>query len=215
MKKTLSLIAIFFLFSCAKDLTAPREAQIETKTGKSILVYIDSELEKKYVFSSKSGTIGFALSDLKNSGVKTQEWSQNIGALSANQFRNALKQGFAKVEFTNKKPVKKNFGNYDYLIIPTIEKAEVVIRDYLQSYVVITYKILAFDNKGNEVANIEKKVKENGKYKSADMTSVMGVPVAGKINKPNDSMMIFKAIAEGVDESVNALIKSIEPKSKN
>lgn len=203
MKKILALVFLGLLANCAHDLTDLRAPKIKGTVAKSATLYISPEMKKNHVFSSKTMVVGANIT----SGVKNDDssWSQNIGELSARQFQDALKLSFTKLEVST----QKSAGNNTYLIVPTIVKADVVIRDYLQSYIVLTYKLEVYDKSGKLVYSDEIKVEEKGKFKSASMTSVGGIPIMGKANiRPNESPMIFEAVSEGVDEIVNKLVKS-------
>jgi uncharacterized protein YcfL len=205
MKNLLSLILVsIFLVSCS-SLTGLRPAKIKGNVNKTASLYIDPAIKNKFVFSSKKNTVGFKLSD----GVKSDNnsWSQNIGELSAQQFQDASKKAFANVELVNSNP--KKALNSTYLIVPSIVDAKVTIRDLMQSYVTITYKVDVYDKSGSSVYSDELTIEEKGKFKSVSMTSVGGIPISANANlRPDESPMIFEAVSNGVDKLINKMVKS-------
>lgn len=204
MKKILALVvSLSLLTSCASSLTGLRSPKIKGVINKSATLYIDPKMHKDYVFSSSTIAVGANIV----TGVKSENnaWSQNIGELSAEQFQYALGKAFSKLDSSTQKSANKN----SYLVVPTILKAEVTLRDFLRSYIVLAYKLEVFDKSGKLVYSDQVEVEESGKYKASSMTSVGGIPIMGQANiRPNESSMIFEAVSEGVDEIVNKLVKS-------
>jgi hypothetical protein len=203
MKKIIALVFLGFLVNCASNLTNLRAPKIEGVINKSATLYINPNMKKDYIFSSKAILFDANIS----SGFKNDNdsWGQNIGELSAQQFQDALEKAFKGLDVSAQRSINKS----TYLIVPTILKAEVTLRDYFRSYVVIAYKLEIYDRSGKLVYSDKIEVEESGKYKSFSVMSFGGIPVMGQVDiRPNESSMIFEAVSKGVDKIVNKLVKS-------
>jgi hypothetical protein len=203
MKKILALVFLGLLANCSHDLTSLRAPKIKDQINNSATLYIDPAMKKNYIFSSNAMAVGADIFD----GVKKDNgaWGQNIGELSAQQFQDALEKAFTKLSVSS----YKSSNNSSYLVVPTIVKANVTLRDFWQSSIELIYKIEVYNKSGKLVYSDEVKTKKNGKLKSSSVTFVGGIPIMGQATlRVDDSSMIFEAISEGVDEIVNKLLKS-------
>jgi len=209
MKKIFLLIALISLANCS-SLTGLREPKIKDQIYSSADLYFNPAMKNAYVFDSKKNVVSFNIQDVqKDFGTKQDNgsWSQNIGALSVKQFQDALTKAFTKVNLVNSNPGKA--VNSDYLVVPTITDAKVTVRTISQSYVTIDYQIDVYDKLGKNVYSQKLQIERKGKFKSASMTSVGGIPISAKADiNPDDSSMIFEAVCDGVDKIVNQLIAS-------